>query len=96
MFGHALYIYMMAQLAPQPLYAGPWTLSAVAIKPTTNPVAVVTLVPYGDDWLLVAGNSTWAAPAILDCKKTPPLKVIVHREERPDLVFSLDCKKETE
>lgn len=37
MFSHALYLYMLAQLAPQPLYEGPWVTTAPLLKITPDP-----------------------------------------------------------
>ena len=92
-FSHALYLYMMAQLAPTPTFTGPYTTTAPLRKLKTDPIVAVMLVPQETGWLVMAGSRTWAAPAEVSCRDTTR-KVIVHREGLSDLVLSLECPAE--
>ena len=93
MFSHALYLYMLAQLAPQPLYNGPWVTTAPLLKIKTDPIIAVTLVPTEKGWLLVAGSRTFSSQGELTCDGNPPRTITVVSEGHPRLVLSLECPK---
>ena len=90
-------LFMLAQVAQPPSPTIPWASSALLVKMGPDPVLVVTVVPDGDGWLVVAGSRKWSSLGKVSCGDmgatfpTASTKVIVHRDGGRSLTISMSC-----